>query len=230
MPFVNMNLLAQGYSGYGRLTLGLDTEYDPKTNVTKVKFGDCLISSGSIGGNLRIVDVTINIRATDKPENVESAHISAQILAGPPLLIRPPYPTVVSVQHGDEETEKSISVQISANVIITKNNERIIAHGSSDNNFVTGTPSIVHVGENRGTLYIYDDGEWRVGYLHAADGQKWNFGVGYVILDTDGLSVSYDDNGNVTLSGLPASHDENGNVVFSSVSATEDGNGNVTLI
>ena len=229
MPFVNMNLLAQGHSGYGRLQLVLGTEYNPKTNVTKVKLVDCLISSGSILGNLENVNVTIKISATDKPENFESAHISARNV-GSTSLSRPPYPAVVSVQHGYEETKKSISVHVYANVTINRNNKNIIASGSSDNNFVTGTASIVHVGENRGTLFIYDNGEWRVGYLHAADGQKWNFGVGYVILDTDGLSVSYDDNGNVTLSGLPVSHDGEGNVVFNSGSATEDGNGNVTLI
>lgn len=101
---------------------------------------------------------------------------------------------------------------------------------------VTELASIVYVGDKVGVLYVYLNGAWHVGLLYAAKGGQFHIGVGYIFLVPDsgeeepgGVTVTYDEDGNVYLSGVTVSHDGAGNVVLSGVTATDDGNGNITI-
>ncbi|MBQ8797239.1 MAG: hypothetical protein IJZ56_03475 [Oscillospiraceae bacterium] len=101
---------------------------------------------------------------------------------------------------------------------------------------VTELASIVYVGDKVGVLYVYLNGAWHVGLLYAAQGGQFHIGVGYIFLVPDsgeeepgGVTVTYDEDGNVYLSGVTVSHDGAGNVVLSGVTATDDGNGNITI-
>lgn len=237
MPFLSMKLLASGYPGYANVLLNFTTEYNPEANATVVVFGDCYVSAGSLGGNLKSVSVLIKTSATDKPENVEISHMSA-LNVGSTSISRPPNPHKIYVKHGYEETKKTISVFVSASVTVARGGEHITATGSNTVVIKTGVASIVRVGDKVGSLYVAKDGKWHIGLPYAGGGGVWRIGIGHILPAGTGgggeeppsaVVATHDGAGNVYLENVTVLYDGNGGVTMNGVNAVIDSDGNVTI-